>query len=589
MRNKTERRPDGAFFFIDRMFEKQFAPALVSALGLAFSDMMDAVVVGQRMGETGLAAISLALPVFMVLNVLMHGMGLGASLRFGARMAEGKTGEATAGLWGALLATLGMGLILTAAGRMFLTPLLALLGTTPADGELFAAARTYLSVILSAAVLFFFTYFMNYSLRNDDHERLAGLGFTAGNLCDIALNILLVLVLDCGAAGAAWATVAGQLVTAGIYLFGMALRPHALRLPFGRGRRVRPAFGGAAGCFVSGFATSGSYLCSMLFLLVSNRVLLARLGSAGVASFDVVQNVSFLVTYLYESAVKAAQPLFALTRGEHDLPGQRRAGQLALRSGMAAGGAAVLFAAAFPAVPCAVFGLTDPEAAGVAGYALRVYCLGALPAGLNVIGEGCLQASGDEKTAGLITALRGAAVLIPVTLFCVSLGGRFFWWLYPATELLTLLGAGLYRRFLAEPAADLPPERVCRMVIRSSAGELAGLVGGAEEFCRRFGASEKQVQDVALILEELSAVILQKGFSGGDGYLQVTLSAEEDGFVLHLRDSAVSFDPFSLHTGKKVEAADFDPDALGILLVRSLAKEFSYRRFQGFNTLVVKV
>ncbi|MFR9232408.1 MAG: hypothetical protein ACLVLH_05090 [Eisenbergiella massiliensis] len=44
------------------------------------------------MGVTGLAAISLALPSFMVMNVLMHGLGLGGAIRFSGLMAKGKKG-----------------------------------------------------------------------------------------------------------------------------------------------------------------------------------------------------------------------------------------------------------------------------------------------------------------------------------------------------------------------------------------------------------------------------------------------------------------------------------------------------------------
>ena len=62
-------------YFTKKIFRKQFVPAIISACGLAFGDMMDGIVVGQRMGVTGLAAISLALPSFMVMNVLMHGRG----------------------------------------------------------------------------------------------------------------------------------------------------------------------------------------------------------------------------------------------------------------------------------------------------------------------------------------------------------------------------------------------------------------------------------------------------------------------------------------------------------------------------------
>lgn len=87
-------------YFTKKIFRKQFVPAIISACGLAFGDMMDGIVVGQRMGVTGLAAISLALPSFMVMNVLMHGLGLGGAIRFSGLMAKGKRRRESEGFRG---------------------------------------------------------------------------------------------------------------------------------------------------------------------------------------------------------------------------------------------------------------------------------------------------------------------------------------------------------------------------------------------------------------------------------------------------------------------------------------------------------
>jgi Na+-driven multidrug efflux pump len=64
------------------MFFKLWIPATISSVGLALGDIADAVVVGQKMGVTGLAAISLSLPIYMVINVFMHSLGLGGSAKF---------------------------------------------------------------------------------------------------------------------------------------------------------------------------------------------------------------------------------------------------------------------------------------------------------------------------------------------------------------------------------------------------------------------------------------------------------------------------------------------------------------------------
>ena len=572
-------------YFTKKIFRKQFVPAIVSASGLAFGDMMDGIVVGQRMGVTGLAAISLALPSFMVMNVLMHGLGLGGAIRFSGLMAKGKKEEGIRGFQGILSAALFTGILLSIGANLFMTPLLALLGTTEADGALFTVSRTYLQIILSGIPLFFTAYVMNYFLRNDDNEKLAGFGFTVGNLSDIVLNVVLVLVLDGGAAGAAWATLAGQLISICIYLPGFSGKAHTLcLLPF------RPDYKGSFSCFKAGFASSSQYLFSMIFLLSANRVLLRSMGSVGVAVFDVVQNVSFHITYLYDGTVKAAQPLLSTYCGEHNRSGRKHTMRLALTRGLAAGGAVVLLTACFPDIVCLVFGLTDSGAAATAAYALRVYCAGALLAGVCILLEGCYQACGEEKKAYLITFLRGAAVLIPVTLFFSALGRRFFWWLYPVTEALTLLIFAGYCRYAAGRREEAEDGRVYTVTIHNKYEELASLLSEIEGFCERWGASAKQIYFATMTVEELCAAIMQNGFGEMDGYIQITLVAEAGcAFSLHIRDNAVSFNPFSLQTGRMGGDEEVNPDALGILVIREKAEEFFYRRYQGFNTLVVRI
>ena len=67
--------------FTGRIFRRMWGPAIISSAGWALSDIADAVVVGQRMGAVGLAAIALILPVYMINCMFAHGLGLGGSVR----------------------------------------------------------------------------------------------------------------------------------------------------------------------------------------------------------------------------------------------------------------------------------------------------------------------------------------------------------------------------------------------------------------------------------------------------------------------------------------------------------------------------
>ncbi len=205
--------------FTGPMFRRGLLPALISSVGLGISDVADAVVLGQRMGETGLAAISLALPVFMVINLVMHSFGSGGSIRYSRLLGEGNPKEAVKSFSFVIETALILGIVMALAGDFLIHPILSILGASRENIQLYEASRIYVEVIISGIPLFFGSYILNYYLRSDGCQKLASFGFTVGNLSDLFLNILLVLVFDLGAAGAAWSTLTGQAVAICIYLW----------------------------------------------------------------------------------------------------------------------------------------------------------------------------------------------------------------------------------------------------------------------------------------------------------------------------------------------------------------------------------
>ncbi|MEG2288192.1 MAG: MATE family efflux transporter, partial [Ruthenibacterium sp.] len=84
---------------------------MVSSIGWALSDIADAVVVGQRMGTIGLAAIALILPVYMINCLFAHGLGIGGSVRYSKLLAEGKPRAAVHSFNRTLQATLALSLL----------------------------------------------------------------------------------------------------------------------------------------------------------------------------------------------------------------------------------------------------------------------------------------------------------------------------------------------------------------------------------------------------------------------------------------------------------------------------------------------
>ena len=569
------------------MFRGLWIPAMLSSLGWALSDMADAVVVGQRLGAVGLAAISLILPVYMINCMFAHGLGLGGSVRYSRLLGEGRTAEAADSFHGVFGLALLFSVATAVLGSVFIEPLLALLGTRPADGALYTATKDYLQILVAATPLFYLSNILNYYLRNDGSQRRAGVGSVAGNLCDIALNVFLVLVLDLGTRGAALSTALGQIITICIYLPGFFGKKHTLRFALPRRRWLVPALA----MLKAGMATSVQYLYQMIFFLVCNNLLIRLGGETAVAVFDVIQNTSYLILYLFEGTGRAMQPILSTYQGEHNRQGKKNAAHLGFTAGLAAGGALIAFVELWPVGMCLLFGIAGSPSEVLACTALRLYGAAALFAGVNILLCNYYQACENEKPSFLLETLRGAVLLIPLTFVCYAMGLQHFWLLFLLTEagslaVFLLLGiSGRYKK------AELPEERIFQRTILSNASDVMDVSRELEGFCEAWDADMKQQMLATMTVEEIGMAILEHGFQGRtDGYIQLTAIMQENGELeLHLRDDATTFNPFDMDTRRASQDGDFDMDSMGVLIIKKRAKEFFYRRYQGFNTLIIRI
>lgn len=546
--------------------------------------MADAIVLGIKLGTTGLAAISLVLPVYMINSMLAHALGLGGSIRFSRLLSQGKQKEAAENFNIILQGAILLGAVIAVAGSVWLIPLLSLLGTGQGDGGLFIAARNYLQILVLASPLFYVSNILNYYLRNDDRQKLAGIGSAAGNITDIVMNIVLVLFVQAGTRGAVLATVIGQVISILVYLWGVTGKTEVLVI-----KKVSLPIKELVYSAKMGMTSSIQYLFQLIFLLVCNNILMRTAGETGVAILDIIQNTSYLVIYLYEGTARAMQPLISTYHGEYNEAGKKDTLRLGFIYGSSAGLSVAVIIFLFPEMLCGLFGLNHMPERMLACQALRIYCPAAIMAGSLILISGYYQFCEQERETFTITVLRGFLILIPCTLLFAAGDITVFWWLFPVTEAVTLICYGIKRQISNNRPVQIEPERVYGSTIKSNENEIMVLTGTTEAFCKKWGADVKQQYFITMAVEEICMAILKKGFGAmSEGQIQITLIALPDQeFKLHIRDNAIKFNPFSLET-KKVNEAQFDMDAMGMKIIKETAKEFFYRSCQGFNTVIIK-
>ena len=578
--------------FTKKIFYRFFFPAVGASICLGLANLADALCVGMVMGEAALAAISLVTPIYMVFNVLHLGMAVGGSVIFAQLMGGGKVKQAVNVFRQMLLMALVVSAALAVLGEIFVDPLIVLLGADPAQGMVYEMTRSYAVRLLAAAPLFFLNMIFYYFLRCDDGERRASVGLAVSNLLDVGLSFVFVLGFKMGINGAVYSTIVGVGAAVLIYLPHFFKKANILSL-----RMARPDFKVMAQCYRTGFSSSSQYIWQFLFFLVINNLLISRHGESGLAVFNVVLNISYLVVGLFDGVAATIQPLAATFHGERNRQAERDTLRLGLKWGGALGALLLGMVALGAPQVGRLFGLSE-EMAGMGALALRMYCVGGIGVGTSMLLSSYWQAVGKEHQTMVLTFLRSFAVYLAFAVPLAMGPLAYFWLVYPATEGVSLAIVAVWRMVVNRrnrlQIVNLDEAPIFHRMLQQDLQELSGLLEECEEFCALQGASMQQTFFVTMAVEEMSqAIFAHAQESGRSGiYIQITLFQSEPGvFDLHIRDNAMAFDPFSLRTNKISEAdsEELAMDSMGVLMVKKKAKEFYYRHFQGFNTLLVRI
>ena len=204
-------------------------PLFLANLLQAFYNVVDMLVVGKIVGETGLAAISNASMLCFIINSLCIGLTMGGSVLVAQYKGAGdqKGQRDTIGML--FLLSLAASAAVTILGLMAYEPLFQVLNVPT---EVYPDACGYMEIICWGTV-FVFGYNTVCSILKGLGDSKTPLFFVGvATVLNVLLDMLLVGVCSMGTAGAAWATITAQ----GVSFVGslLYLRRHQLSVPLGK-------------------------------------------------------------------------------------------------------------------------------------------------------------------------------------------------------------------------------------------------------------------------------------------------------------------------------------------------------------------
>ena len=179
-------------------------PAMVAMFVNGLYNLVDTIYIGHGVGSMGIAGLSIAFPIQMLIGGMGFMLGSGTasiiSRSFGAKDYE----KAHRALGNNLFSVMVLGLLCMVLGRVFLTSILRLFG---ASEEILPYASEYMGVIFLGSPLTIFTMSMNNIIRSEGAARTAMWSMLIGAIANIILDPIFIFTFGMGIRGAAVATV----------------------------------------------------------------------------------------------------------------------------------------------------------------------------------------------------------------------------------------------------------------------------------------------------------------------------------------------------------------------------------------------
>ncbi|MDR3198998.1 MAG: MATE family efflux transporter [Planctomycetaceae bacterium] len=399
-------------------------PAIAATVINASHSIINRIFVGQTIGEVGIAAVTVTLPMMTIMLAVGMTIGIGSNTLISIRLGEKKNEEAERIVGQALFLFGLMAIGFMVFGLLFLEPLLRLFGTTE---RVMPYAKEYLSVMVCGAFFHEISYGVNGFLRSEGKPRTAMITTLIMAFLNIFFDWLFLYVFRTGIWGAAFATILAQICSTGWvfwhYISGNTLlrwRLKNIRWDFELSRQVfllgMPPF------IMQSIASVLQAIQMRQIFYYGNLYGVAHQiengGDLAVGAFGIVFVVSMAVFLPILGLNQGVQPIVGYNIGARHFDRVARTLRLALGSVLTFTLICSVALFVFPEMLLRPFadveGGTDLLKLGCR--AARIFVLMLPAAGIVVVMAGYFQSNGTPKLAIALTLIRQVVFFVPLIL-----------------------------------------------------------------------------------------------------------------------------------------------------------------------------
>ena len=402
---------------------RQFAvPSIVAMLVGALYNIVDQFFIGRSIGELGNAATNVAFPLTTSCTAIALLIGIGGAASFKLSMGRKEHEKAVHYMGNAAVLLFGLGLILCVGTQIFLTPMLRFFGS---PDSVLSYAIVYTRI---TSIGFPFLIFSNggaHLVRADGTPQYAMICNLAGAGINTVLDPLFIFGFQMGMAGAAFATIIGQIAAAGMvfrYLY------HCKTVTLHRAHLI-VHIENALQIMSLGLSSFFNQIAMMVVQIVLNNSL-TYYGSRSIygesvplACAGIISKVAMLYFSVVIGLAQGLQPIASFNYGAKQYDRVKYAYELTVRYAVSVSNCAFVLFQLFPRQIISVFGDGSEEYFLFAVRYFRIFLFATFLNGVQPVTATFFTAIGKPIKGVFLSLTRQILFLLPlIVIFPLFLG-----------------------------------------------------------------------------------------------------------------------------------------------------------------------
>ncbi|MEM1120484.1 MAG: MATE family efflux transporter, partial [Bacteroidota bacterium] len=390
--------------------------------------LADARSLRRRWEPVAIGAITVVLPITFLISSIGMAIGVGGASIISRAFGQNDNRKACATFGNQVGLTLFLAILFVAIGRYYQAPLLALFG---GKGDIAQPASIYFEILLLGVPFLAWAMMSNNVIRALGHPKMAMFTLIVPAIVNLVLDPIMIVVLDMGIAGAAWATTLSYTASAIYTTWFFLKKQHQIVL---NKSALLPNLSILKEMTALGSVTLARQGTISVLSIILNNTLFTTGGELALSTYGIINRAMMVVNFPVLGITQGFVPILGFNYGAELFERVQKLVKLSIKSAtlIAMGIFALIMLFTNPLVR--IF-TTETALIEATVPALRIAFLATPLIAMNLIGSAYYQAIGKAKPALLLALTKQGFFLIPLLLTLPLVWGIYgIWAAFPIAD-----------------------------------------------------------------------------------------------------------------------------------------------------------